>query len=73
MPNTIMAQRLDSTGTNNLTSLVTQCTATCIIPQSAIKVTPNKFPVSHPSPASVSCQHQKFHYFRISIIYSFVI
>ena len=29
------------------------------------KATPNKFPVSHPPPASVSSQDQKFHYFCI--------
>ena len=29
------------------------------------KATPNKFPISHPLPSSVSCQHEKFHYFRI--------
>ena len=29
------------------------------------KATPNKFPVSRPPPASISSEHQKFHYFRI--------
>ena len=32
------------------------------------KATPNKFPVSRPPPVCVSCQHQKVHYFRISLI-----
>ena len=36
------------------------------------KATLKKFPVSRPPPASISCEHQKFHYFRIHS-YSFII
>ena len=35
------------------------------LPDTVVKATPNKFPVSRPPPASISSEHQKFHYFRI--------
>ena len=37
MPNIIMAQGLDSTGTNSLTRLVRSTVHTCVMPQSTIK------------------------------------